>query len=129
MGNLTSKDPLSPAARAELKPSQPLVTLSELGDPGTSLGEETRSGGSPGASAVTEEIRLSWKPPKRYKKFVVGYRIEMWDIPSRTWVVVTTITSDDDAELAERQQQLANGGRGVQGAQLSLISEITVDNG
>ena len=116
MGNLTSKDPLSPAARAELKPSQPLVTLSELGDPGTSLGEETRSGASPGASAVTEEVRLSWKAPKRYKKFVVGYRIEMWDIPSRTWVVVTTIRSDDDAELAERQQQLANGGRGVQGA-------------
>ena len=122
MGNLTSKDPLSPAARAELKPSQPLVTLSELGDLGTSLGEETRSGASPGAS-VTEEVRLTWKAPKRYKKFIVGYRIEMWDIPSRTWVVVTTITSDDDAELAERQQQLANGGRGVQGA---LPPELTL---
>lgn len=117
MGNLTSKDPLSPAARAELKPSQPLVTLSELGDPGTSLGEETRSGsGSPGASAVTEEIRLSWKPPKRYRKFVVGYRIEMWDIPSRTWVVVTTITPEDETEAAEHKQQLVNGGKGVQGA-------------
>ena len=115
MGNLTSKDPLSPAARAELKPSQPLVTLSELGDAGTSLGEETRSGASPGAS-VTEEVRLTWKAPKRYKKFVVGYRVEMWDIPSRAWVVVTTITADDDGGGGEMEQHLANGGRGVQGA-------------
>jgi hypothetical protein len=107
MGNLNLRKvrrDSSVAAQEDIKPSPPIVTLSDLSDAADDDDEDDddeyptpkySSGGvvEPPPPAVCEEICLSWKAPKRYKKMVDGYRIEMWDLPTRAWVEVTSSSS------------------------------------
>lgn len=88
MGNLVSQ---RRKIYPDLKPSAPVVTLAE--DPVVRK-KVNHAAEKKTAEAITEEVRLHWKPPKQCKKSsILGYKIEMWDLSSHSWVEVTMSSS------------------------------------